>query len=354
MNAVAEQPKQTAPVGAFAFGSDNIVFAESNDEATAPIQMLARHGGPISHWYWGKIVHDFDGMLHRDSIPIDYDHDTSEPIGYVDSFEVREGDLWLGGQLTSIAKGDEADKLMRRGRMNVPFQASIYFDDAQDLILEQIGEGLTAEVNGRMVEGPAVIVRQWHLRAVAVTSHGYDIHTESQFSKSSRNDGELSFTMKGASMPKNKLTAEASEATETEATTDGVSAETTTVETTEQTTETTETVAESEASEASSDTEASELSAAQKMVALFSDHFGPADAAAYFGDGLNLTQAALKHVGKLKNRITELEQERDAAVQKLSAAQLSHGESEAVDTGKPGVGGTPTIESIFRKQGSAN
>lgn len=351
------EPK-AAPINALSFGAENIIFAESSDEKKKPLEMLARRGDPISHWFWGDIVHDFDGMLHRDKIAVDYNHDTSEPIGYVDGFEIRDGDLYLTGELTSIAQGDEADKMIRRSALGVPYQASIFFDDEQELILESVAEGFTAQVNGREIEGPAIIARQWRLRGVAVTPHGYDSGTESKFSRSS-NGGDIPLNWKGASMPKNKLTAakdeQVDEAVETGpdgAATPEDSATETTTETSTETADCADGSAAEESSELSATGKGDGLDKARQMLGLFADHFGQTDAAEYFAAGKNLTEAALSHVEKLSARVGELEAERDAAIQKLSAAQLGLGDQDGVDTGKPpSKDPKPTPESLFRQLG---
>lgn len=321
---------EPAPRRAFQFeASSPFELAEGGENGSCPIEMLARTGDAIPHWYWGNIVHDFAGMRHRKSIPVDYEHLTSDPIGVINSFEIRNGDLYLLGSIESIEPGDAADKLMKKRSRGIPYQASIFFDP-ETLELEYIPQEMSAEVNGRNVDGPAVVVRSWDLRGVAVTPHGKDIGTESVFSASQADAFNLNWK-------------------------DGQMSKTATKSADDKKPEDQDKPDEGKLSADDNKTEPTPdpLQAARQQMAEFSTHFGKADAAEYFSAGLNLEQAALKHVGKLSEQVTELTAERDKAVQQLAAAQLSHGESEAVDTGdKKGKG--KSFASMFREKGAAS
>lgn len=309
---------EKAPASAFALVAGS--FAASQGEGQShPIQMLARSGNPIDHWYWGKIVHDFASMNHRERIAVDYEHFTSNPIGYIDKFEVRDGDLWLTGSLESLKEDDTADEIIKKSQRGIPYQASIQFDPEQ-LSLEYIPEGMFAEVNGREVEGPAVVVHDWHLRGVAVTPHGYDINTESQLNKASQ-AGAFSLNWSDSEMKTESKTAPA------------------------------------EAKENTADE--GKLSATEQVdykavAAQFSQHFGNEAGFGYFSEGLSLEQAALKHCDVQQAQIDKLSKELAETNQKLAAAQMSHGESETIDTGKPDESKTPSFASLFKQHGSAS
>jgi len=167
-------------IGAFAL-RDNGARAKS-----APIEMVARSGQPLQHPFWGAIVHDFAGMrLHRDRLPIDYCHDDKEVMGYLNHFDVSSGDLVARGALVPYKDSDRATEVMHKSKAGVPYEASIFFSDGK---IEELGEGQVATVNGKQVEGPAVVVREWSLRGVAVCPYGMDKNTASRFA----NDGEVS------------------------------------------------------------------------------------------------------------------------------------------------------------------
>lgn len=322
MAATAQRPTQ-APAEAFRFEASPFELKGGNGEAgSCKIEMLARTGNAIAHWYWGSIVHDFAGMRHRDSIPIDYDHNSSDPIGLIGAFDVREGDLYLGGSLESIEKGDVADKLIRRRGRGIPYQSSIFFDP-ETAVFEELREGFSAEVNGRTIDGPAVIVREWDLRGVAVTTHGKDIGTESKFSASTA--GAITLAWKEKTMTK---TSEKS-AEDVKPGTGELSVDPKTLPA----------------------PKPDPHAEARKIIGKFSEHFGQTAAAGYFAEGLTLESAAIKHIGVLSAQVTSITAERDALSQRIAAAQL--GEAEGIDTGnKKASGEKPTFSGLFRQTGS--
>ena len=159
-------------LGAFELGDNG------DGAKTAPIRLLARAGRAIEHPYWGSVVHDFEGMQHKSRIPIDYRHD--EPIGYVNKFDDASGDLVLSGALVPFKDSDKATEIIHKSKLGVPYEASIDF--RAPVVLEELGAGKFAQVNGQQVSGPATIIRQWTLRGVAVCPYGADSNTATQLS----------------------------------------------------------------------------------------------------------------------------------------------------------------------------
>ena len=148
------------------------------------MRLLARTGQPIEHGYWGRIVHDLSGVQAKASLPLDHRHDPYEVIGYGDQVEVKSGDLWVSGALVPFREDDVAAEIAYKAARGVPYEASIDFR-GEGVVLEELGAGAKAEVNGYTIEGPVVIVRKWPLRAVAICEHGADPGTKTEFS-----DGE--------------------------------------------------------------------------------------------------------------------------------------------------------------------
>lgn len=180
----------TAPPSAFRIPIDCRFLAGDRKDNRTPIEMLARSAEPVQHWYWGAIYHDFGGMTRRDSIPIDYCHDDAEIIGVGSSFEVGDDGLKIGGHLVHLQQGDRVDTITQLSAAGVPFEASIDFRG--EMILEEVPAGFVSAVNGRAIEGPALIVREWTLRGVAVCPHGMDPNTSSQFA---RDDTPIALTL---------------------------------------------------------------------------------------------------------------------------------------------------------------
>lgn len=160
-------------VGEFELG-DNGAGAKS-----APVRLVARSGKPIEHWFWGRIVHDLAGMhMSKPRIPIDYVHDSKEILGYLNRFDSSSGDLVTSGALVPFKESDRATEIMHKMREGVPYEASINFG-GDGILLEDLPDGMIATVNGTQLTGPAVIVREWPLRGVAICPYGADANTES-------------------------------------------------------------------------------------------------------------------------------------------------------------------------------
>ena len=163
----------TLIVGEFSIG-DNGSGAKS-----APVRLVARSGKAIEHPFWGRIIHDLSGMrLHKPRLPIDYCHDSHEVIGYLNRFDTESGDLVTSGALTPFKDSDRATEIIHKSAQGVPYEASINFG-GDGIKIEDIAEGMVAQVNGETFEGPGVIVREWPLRGVAICPYGADANTSS-------------------------------------------------------------------------------------------------------------------------------------------------------------------------------
>lgn len=301
---------KTPPKNAFRFDAP-LEFAKHSadsmkDTKSRPITMLARTRKVLNHGWWGRCVHDFDGMVHADRVILDYCH--KDIIGYADQFTVDDQGLTLAGRVESVQPDDAAELLLKRMDKGIPYQASIYFDEA---VLEYVPDGYSAEVNGETIPGPLTVFRKWLLRASSACPHGYD-------SDSNTKSNEQTLTTKFSWA--NPMTKETS----------------------------------------TPDTPAVDPRAELKQ---FTDRFGVTDGADYFTRAVSMADATAEHLTKLSTRhetelaalkvtnteaITKLTAERDAiagqrdaALAKIEAAKLSIGEADGVDVGKPGQLGSP-------------
>ena len=320
-----------APAEAFTFSiAAPFAFAAADNASagtSAAFELLARTGGPVDHWYWGRIVHDFAGMVHRESIPVDYCHDVNEPIGYADKFNTTTGDLVISGSVESIEAGDEAAKLIAKSRRGIPYQASIYFDPFS-MVVEFVPEGMNANVNGRDVAGPVVIARQWTLRGVAICPHGHDVGTSAQIADAV---GAFSLTWKGP------LTM----STQADATTNAnppADAGNLAAPVTSATPGTPGQMIDTAAARAQFTAEL------QK----FTERF-PNVGAGYFAQtGGNYQQACELYIDKLSADLVAANTAREEAAAKLSAAQLNHGEAKPIESAGASGKGT-SFESMFKR-----
>jgi len=190
------QQSRTVPSSAFQCNVGQWELGDNGEEAkSAPINLMALSGAPIDHWFFGKLVHDLDGMTIPERFAIDYVHDPKEIIGYVNKASIENKQLELSGALTPFKDSDRATEIIHKSKMGVPYQASIDYTPTSpdEILMEELGEGKTATVNGNDVVGPALIVRKSTLHGVAVCPHGADSNT-SAFVQN-RNDSEKEITV---------------------------------------------------------------------------------------------------------------------------------------------------------------
>ena len=181
-NAAAIEVKvREVPANACTLSLGDFQLGDNGDDAkSAPIEMLARTGKPIDHWFFGKVVHDLSGMkLHKRRLPIDYAHDDKEVIGYLNKFETDSGDLVAKGALVPFGENDRATEVIYKAKNGVPYEASIFFG-GDGLKFEDVDKDTEVEVNGRKLKGPLMVVREWPLRGVAVVPYGADMRTKSK------------------------------------------------------------------------------------------------------------------------------------------------------------------------------
>jgi len=168
------------PAGACVLAVGEFELGDNGDNAkTAPVRLVARSGKAIAHWFWGRVVHDLAGMhLSKSRVPIDYVHDSKEIVGYLNKFDATSGDLVTSGALVPFKDSDRATEIVHKMKAGVPYEASINFG-GDGIKIEDVGDGMVAQVNGYQFEGPGIIVREWPLRGVAICPYGADANTES-------------------------------------------------------------------------------------------------------------------------------------------------------------------------------
>lgn len=196
--------ERQVPVSAFSIPATMQFAADNPETKKLPVTLFARSKEPVQHWYWGAVYHDFETMSHKPSIPLDYLHNDSELIGAGTSFTVKDDGLHVSGHL--VKSRPRVQELMELSESGVPFEASIDFRG--DYEIHELVAGHSTQVNGQLVQGPAIIFRNWILRAVAICPHGYDPNARSQFSNPSKGqDGDVTvqiFQIGEPSMPNPK------------------------------------------------------------------------------------------------------------------------------------------------------
>jgi hypothetical protein len=292
MNATINKP---IPREAFRFEAATCELSAAKDGGNIPIRIKARSGQPLTHWYWGRIVHDMAGMrTPGPSIPLDYVHDDKEILGYADKFEAG-GDLVISGELIPFKDGDRVREIKHKSENGVPYQASIFWD-GDTHVLEDIPAGESVQVNGYEFSGPGVVVRKWLLRGVAVCPYGYDANTSSELAGVEKFDYQ-SFHER-ETMSKKKLNAEETPATPAEETPEEKVVETDPKEEAP--------AAEKPAEETPEETPAEpteQASPGQKFLEAFGDK-----GAVWFVQGKSFEEAAKLHNEAMQKEIAELKQ----------------------------------------------
>lgn len=171
------QTKQI-PANACRFVAE-VEFGDNGDGAkTSPVKFVARSSDPVAVNGWGNVVHDFAGMKAKSRLSLDYEHDSTQIVGYVNQFDSSNGQLEVSGAIVPKSQWTIANEIIENARAGVPYEASIDFRGA--MRIETVPAGRTAQANGRTYSGPVDIVREWNLKALAVCQCGRDAATSVQ------------------------------------------------------------------------------------------------------------------------------------------------------------------------------
>jgi len=162
-----------------------------------PVQLQALSGKPLMSFWFGQVVHDLEGMQVEEKIVIDYCHDSNQTLGFLNQFST-DGELLCAGALVPHTEQDRASEIAHKAQNEVPYQASIDFTPSRpdDIVVEELGPGASAVVNGNEVNGPITIFRKWPLRAVAICPLGLDRETSTMLQAKGTEDKEITITMK--------------------------------------------------------------------------------------------------------------------------------------------------------------
>lgn len=286
---------------------------------SAPVEMLARTGSVIEHWYWGPMVHDLDGMrVPRGRVLIDWRHDREYQLGYLNKFETQTGDLIARGALVPYGDDDRAAEIAHKSREGVPYQASIEFGGS--MLIEEVAAGQSVTVNGQELQGPLTVFREWELEAVAICPFGADPGTDC-----TALDGDAARNVsirKVSSMAANNQDKQQLEQTQPTEAPEAVEVDNGTLEQ--------EAGGNPAAVETgSANNQLSEPQQRRQLAQQFAQQFGEQRGGQYFLEGLTLEEASARFVDDLRAENAEL-QEQLQAVSDSEPAPLS--QAPAPDT----------------------
>ena len=149
---------------------------------SVPVKMTIRTNVPVNHWC-GMLIHELSGMKHKGRVHVDFVHNSTESLGFLDKFDISDKEIKASGQLVSIEPGDIADVKIKQLQAGIPMESSIYFA-GQGLVAEEFGEGTKFKANGKSMVGPAIVFREWPLRGVALCPYGADNNTSTSLALS--------------------------------------------------------------------------------------------------------------------------------------------------------------------------
>lgn len=165
------------PRNALHFRGELSIGDNGENTKTSPFRMLARSKNPVP-WIMGyTLVNDMAGLIiKKPRLTIDWEHGDQE-LGYANRLWLEDNDLYASGVVQSFKPDDKSAEIIERSKNGQPYEASVTFD-ASDV--EELYPNEKTIVNGLEVVGPALIMRSWELRGIAICKYGADSNTVTQ------------------------------------------------------------------------------------------------------------------------------------------------------------------------------
>lgn len=162
----------------FSFDADVEILAAEGGEGgkkTPTFRIVAYNGGELRTAEYirkfGKpVVIDLAGLSYSPSITANMDHDPTQRVGHVTD-KMNDGrQLILAGLVSGT--GPAAREVVDNAAQSYPWQASV--EAIPTAPLEEVKAGQSVLVNGRTINGPALIARRSRLHGVAFLARGAD------------------------------------------------------------------------------------------------------------------------------------------------------------------------------------
>lgn len=167
--------RKPAPIEACIFveTEDAVRFADEDRDNEF---VIIGYSGEIipNHWYWGNLAFDLKGIkFAKKNTPVLEEHTSSARIG-VTTKQEKYGQVRFEGKFLNNDKAQSLRKDMQDG---FPMEASLYI---KPLLIEQVTEGQTAKVNGKILEGPGAVFRKSVIKETSMCLFGADSNTMSK------------------------------------------------------------------------------------------------------------------------------------------------------------------------------
>lgn len=155
-----------------------VKFRKDGEDGPRLATMLGYSGKVIKgHWYWGDLVIDTAGVqFSKKKLPILEDHMTSRKVGFSMNPHITDKHQVVFEDIT-VLDNDFGNEFYNNSKQGFPYEASVY---ARPQIVEELGDGESADVNGFKFKGPGTIFRKTLIKEGSVCVFGWDSQTKSQ------------------------------------------------------------------------------------------------------------------------------------------------------------------------------
>ena len=160
-----------APVPFYLAASVDIAAADTTPGSKRKVTGVAYSGEVVTHPWAGRVVFDLSTTNAPDKMPLLVEHDRAQRAGVgklsINDDNITVDDGYLLPNVAGNAVAADADA-------GFPWQLSVHI---QPGVVDTIGTGENATVNGKKVEGPLSIFRNSLIREVSFTPTGVDANT---------------------------------------------------------------------------------------------------------------------------------------------------------------------------------
>ena len=171
--------KLKAPQGRFTFTSDEpLIELADNDNEGKRFSMVAYTGNEMPDIFGGWIAVDVSGIDFggRKRYPILEDHSWDKKIGVKSGKPSTENSVVKFDDIKPLSN-DDAQEFVQNLEDGFPYQASISVKPKK---IEEVSENADAEVNGKKLKGPGVVLRASTFKEASVCVFGRDANTSVQ------------------------------------------------------------------------------------------------------------------------------------------------------------------------------
>lgn len=149
-----------------------VLLAAAQDGQPRRWTARAYNGGPMrvdSPKLDAPLVVDLAGVKFSPSLVANLFHDSERIVGHVTDKSIAAGALELSGVVSF--ESPDAEQFLKAAENGFPWQASI---EADQLRIEKLAAGKSAQINGRTVTGPVYVAKRSNVYGVAFLGRGAD------------------------------------------------------------------------------------------------------------------------------------------------------------------------------------